>query len=275
MLRTSRGSYEQNPSAARVCRNLKLICYQNFKSSALSGYECSNSVNLLEQTSLLQINETVNFEEDISVNISEADEEIQNDEENDLEDIFDISLEDKTSQNENLQDCVNAYVAGWLVKKIIAKIQCNDCIKYLKETENYDKKTAELINLRAYKNFSLTTPSDAFESDLKSAIAVFDRYFKYFKSKEKVHKRMLKILCNKIKLNCSCEIHSDFIMGCITNVLIKFNVKNFNNSLKNLPLKKKILKASKNGKLNRKQIANRKKTTIFCQKNARSTKKYL
>lgn len=48
MFRINRRSYEKNPSAARVCKNLKLICFQNLKSSSLSGYENSDSINLLE-----------------------------------------------------------------------------------------------------------------------------------------------------------------------------------------------------------------------------------
>lgn len=45
-LRSNRGSYEQNPSALRLNRNLKQICFQDVTVAEMSGYNDAHSKNL-------------------------------------------------------------------------------------------------------------------------------------------------------------------------------------------------------------------------------------
>lgn len=182
---------------------------------------------------------------------SAIEEEMRADEENDLEDILEIMDDDKRIGHRDLQNCANAYVAGWLAQKFVSKYNCSHCSKYFKEKENFDKKTAAIIKLRAFRSYCLTTPSNAFENDLNLIIFEFEKYFKCFKTKQNVCTQMYQIITNKIKLKSDCEKHCNITLKCIIQVLIRFTLKNFNNSLKDIKIKNEILKASVNGKLKR------------------------
>lgn len=288
MIRTNRGSYEKNPSAFRVCRNLKIICFQNLKSSSYSGYECSNSTNLLEQTSRTSLNTSITCEiDDDETSLETIEAAIEDHEENDIKDILEIINENKIIKCVALKNCANAYVAGWFAHKFISKNKCVFCKNYFKESHNLEKKTAKLINLRAYKSKSseqrlpcgsLTTPSDMFENDLKEITSIFDKFFKHFKSKPHVSINMISVISRNKEFFSHCQSHQDEILNFIVKVLIRFTIKHFNNSLKDNNIKNKILKVRQNNRpLNKKRKSgNYSKRTINCfQQQKERLKKYL
>lgn len=94
MARNNRGSYEHNPSAARMMRNLKLIMFQNLDPSNNSGYSNAQSENLLEYPETSDINsEGAEFDVDIGINVNDIvsleidfnEEQTANNEEGDVE----------------------------------------------------------------------------------------------------------------------------------------------------------------------------------------------
>lgn len=149
-----------------------------------------------------------------------------------------------------------------MAHKFILKNKCVICNYYFTETQNFEKKTAKLINLRAYhSNYteqqlpcgSLTTSSDMFEKNLKEIVSIFDKFFKHFKWKPNVLTKMISVISQKQNFFCHCESHKDEIMKFIVKVLIRFTIKNINNSLKDKNIKNKILKVIPNSKhLNKK-----------------------
>lgn len=140
-----RGGYNNNPSAKQFCSAYKKLLIHN----QVSGSQYGNCISILDQTELSIVNvgpdsiidsstETENVDSNITMSV----------EHNYLETISRL-----TPFVEN----VSAYIAGFVVKQVIKKINCSICIQFLssKNTENL------LINLKNRNNALIKPCHDA------------------------------------------------------------------------------------------------------------------
>lgn len=143
-----RGGYNKNPSAKQFCSVYKKLLIHK----QISGSQYGNYISILDPTEL----SIVNLGPDSVVGYSTETEKVD-------DNIITTSVEhdhnylDPICRLTPFVENVSAYIAGFVVKQVIKKINCNICIQFLSETNTKNL----LINLKDRNNALIKPSRDA------------------------------------------------------------------------------------------------------------------
>jgi len=155
---------------------------------------------------------------------------------------IEVLNEENDPPNVTLEDCSNAYFAGYLGKKCVDKFKCNICESImLKDIEDATFDNQEFLIF--CKNYSSETSSLLHLKrptlDFTDFVSLAQKTIKKTVEKMPHKKNISKFIFSKIKndlssiihINSSCELHIDFLITHLINckLLRDFNWKSKNN----------------------------------------------
>lgn len=275
ILRRCKGSYERNPSALRLSRNLRQIAFQNLAPSASTSYNISDCETVLNEAtvSALPQDEYYEFEVGEDAQCEEIDDFVKyicddknnaNDHETTDEESYqevylvldddDESIEkgtediDDTTEVEkksSLNTHATVYFAGYVANKLIKNYNCAQCTKYLlRQTEN-EKIDDYLIKLRAFKSSqtnsvygNLRVPSQEFVKFIENFQKEFDEKFKTMRHEMKLSEKMEDVI-GKSQKYYFCPQHQHQIINFTAKVIIRLYIRKVNRVLSLKSKKKK------------------------------------
>ena len=250
LVRSNRGSYEQNPSTYRFIRNLKQIIFKNLKSSDNAGYLDAKAESFIEEDELTCLKEIESFEEfSISAPIENDLVDINVQTENNIENSEDEEDQSAVGKNcfvskesaEKLRKSALTFYVGFAAFKLHKKLNCSDCTHYMVEKDNQEREQTILIKLRAYKTVDLASefgnlnvPTMAFEPAVKIILKQFNRVYHQIKFQKNLLAQLTESVA-KIhlfaELKCKNMEHHSTISKFILIGLIKFSIKKTNKLL--------------------------------------------
>lgn len=223
VVRNNRGSYERNPSALRLARNLKLITFQQMIAPDNSGYEDSNSESLLSLSDMEKNNEnyTQIFESEDLPDFEDFDDLFLNENE---ENFNELSIEKKIEKN------ALSYVAGYFTQKLKKKYNCESCYTFL-VNKNYDLNdlSLSLIKNRLYNDESqLHVPSNNFRKIFENTYRLFNAYFDKNAASKNILVNFLELANHKNIWQFGCKQHESKSLKYLCICFIRFKIKLIN-----------------------------------------------
>lgn len=212
-----RGGYNRNPTVRTFRTTFQLNSKMNLiKPSTISNCEPDSDINLLatvnEPISQSEniISETENSDDDDSIILNEP------------HLITEKPLEISVNRKITLQDCSEMYFAGYLVKKLLEKFNCDNCSKSLQmcETDDINDPRQLLILNKTYSQNNTVTklkkPSPQITDFVSKSLIILqnkiDKKPHTIKIKAKILEEIKQTLFkNLLTNNYSCESHLIFL----------------------------------------------------------------
>lgn len=210
----SHGVRNTNPSCAAFSSSFKTLIINNFLSSSTINFNCEED----DTTGALNNLASLIYSENV---------ELEGREEQVLCPNIEAPVYNIPSQ---IDEEAVKYVSGYVIQKLLKKINCITCKNYLTGPSD----SGSVIAAREYKINSLKTPSRNFLSFFKEMYSIYEKQFSFLIYLKNVKKNFISILNNRTKFYNQCPIHTNIKEESIevfTTMILFMYLKNLNNLL--------------------------------------------